>query len=82
LTLHFLLHREQSTESKLRSGCYAVKINVRNAPLRIPNEPRFAIRGHIVLLHDYEPRGAVIDQLKATQETLAKLLALLESSEA
>jgi hypothetical protein len=34
-----------------------------------------------VILRDNEPR-AVIEQIKATQETLSKLLALLESSEA
>jgi hypothetical protein len=41
----------------------------------------FAIRG-ISCYYTIMKRGAVIDQLKATQETLAKLLALLESSEA
>ena len=36
----------------------------------------------IVILHDNEPRAAVIEQLKQTQEMLARLLALLQASEA
>jgi hypothetical protein len=36
----------------------------------------------IVLLHDYAPGAVIEQQLKATQETFTKLLALPESSEA
>jgi hypothetical protein len=48
-----------------------------NAPLPIPNEPKFALRRHIMLLHDYEPGGCN----RATEGHAREMLTKLQASE-
>src|SRR5262245_61517940 len=81
LVLLFILHGEQPSGQPLDTADLAVKINVMDALIRIPDEPSLAFKRASCYYTMNEPCGgdpAAQDQ----QDTLSTLVALLESSEA